>query len=153
MNKEEILKTLQEKLHENMIYDLVIKDYGIIIKNKPLIIKDLVELKKYDFKFSTITKCLINDKEINKNKYTPILMHIYNIIDDGTTIIKNTSLNIKTIKKDDMGFCYIENLGISVQNVEANKAIHEICNQCDKNNVTVNMTITLASGQIVNVIF
>jgi hypothetical protein len=36
------------------------------------------------------------------------------IINDGSKIIKNTKINIKTIKKLDEGFYYIDELGISV---------------------------------------
>lgn len=40
-------------------------------------------------------------------KYNSILKCVYNIINDGAQIIKNSKINIKTIKKESEGFVYI----------------------------------------------
>ncbi len=56
-----------------------------------------------------------------------------NQINDGTKIIKNTKLNIKTIKKEDEGFYYLDNIGISVQGIDSNKCLNEIISQCMEN--------------------
>ena len=53
------------------------------------------------------------------------------------------SVNIKTIKKEDNGFYYLQDLGISIQGVESNKCIYEIVSQCIKNKINITITIKL----------
>ena len=92
-------------------------------------ITNIKDIKEYDFKKSFVIECLINKIQFNKLKYKSILEQIYNIINDGTKIIKNTKLNIKTIKKEDEGFYYLDNIGIAVQGVDSNKCLLEIIYQ------------------------
>src|SRR3989344_5798755 len=94
-------------------------------------------------KKSIISECSIDNKEFNRLKYKPILEQIYKTINDGTKIIKNTKLNIKTIKKEDEGFYYLDNIGISVQGVDSNKCLLEIINQCIENEIELSMKIKL----------
>jgi hypothetical protein len=65
----------------------------------------------------------LDNDEIIKLKYKSVLENIYKIINDGTKIIKNSKLNIKTIKKLDEEFYYLEDLGISIQGVDSNKCL------------------------------
>ena len=65
----------------------------------------------------------MDNDEIIKLKYKSVLENIYKIINDGTKIIKNSKLNIKTIKKLDEEFYYLEDLGISIQGVDSNKCL------------------------------
>lgn len=113
---------------------------------KNITITNLQDLPKYDFKHSTITKCIINNDPYKKLKYKSILNTIYEKINDGTVIIKHTKLNIKTINKTDEGFYYLDNLGISVQGVDANKSVYEIVNQCHNNNVILELVVKLVNG-------
>ena len=76
-------------------------------------INNLDKLAQYDFCNSNIVSCKINNDILNKNKYKSILNDIYTIINSGTKIIKNTTLNIKTIKYNIRGFYYLDKLGIS----------------------------------------
>ena len=110
---------------------------------KKIIINKIDDILEYDFCNSQIISCLINDILCDRNKYKPILNDIYYKINNGTKIIKNTSINISTIKRADSGFYYLNQLGISVQGVDANKCLYEIINQCDKNNIKLNMNIIL----------
>ena len=121
-------------------------DEIILKKKKNIKINDIEELSEYDFKKSIILKCVINGEEVNKNKYKSILENIYNFIDNGTKIIKNTKLNIKTIEKQDEGFYYLKNLGISIQGVDSNKCILEIVNQCILNEIDINIEIKLQNN-------
>lgn len=102
-----------------------------------------IYLNSYDFKRSTIEK--INSKKLilttETYKYAKLLYDIYTFIGDGTTIIKKTKLNIKTIKRLDSGFRYIEDLGISVQSANANKTFQEICIQCLYNSIDLYILI------------
>lgn len=81
-------------------YNLEYVGNNIIYKKKECIkLNTLSQLKDYDFKGSKIKSCTLNNEEFQKLKYKSILNKLYNIIGNGTTIIKNTSLNILTIKK------------------------------------------------------
>ena len=79
--------------------------------------------------------------------------NIYKIINDGTKIIKNSKLNIKTIKKLDEGFYYLEDLGISIQGVDSNKCLLEIINQCVENEISLIMKIKLNDETNININF
>jgi len=138
----------------NMEYTIHEKDDGNILLKpiKKIIINDLDSLTKYNFTKSEIISCKINNELYNKNKYKSILNNIYNIIDDGVQIIKNTLLHIKTIKKEDEGFYYLKNLGISVQGVDSNKCIYEIVNQCLTNKIKIEINITLYNKDVIEII-
>jgi hypothetical protein len=137
---------------DNICYNIYLQDNGNLLL-KPIIIKinELDKLKDYDFCNSNIIFCKINNVMIDKNRYKSILNDVYNIIDSGTKIIKNTILNIKTKEYNDKGFSYLENLGISVQGVDANKCIYEIINQCEKNNITIDIKIRLNDNKLINI--
>ena len=126
-----IIDSSNYKVEKQLNGDILLKK---LIQIDILNIKDL---KHYDLKNSEILECAINNKLIAKLKYKSVLEQIYNIINDGTVIIKNTTLNIKTIKKEDEGYYYLEDIGISVQGVESNKCIIEILNQCEKNKINI----------------
>lgn len=97
-------------------YDKQLMDDGkIIFKYRNIIEVDMDNLSNYDVKSSSIVKCIINNNVINCSKYRNILDKVYSIIDDGTEIIKNTILNIKTVNRNDSGFKYNSKLGISIQ--------------------------------------
>jgi len=98
-------------IHKQKSGELLLKPVKKIIINK------IDELINYDFCFSQIELCSINDKSCDKNRYKSILNDIYLIINSGTKIIRNTSINISTIKRKDSGFYYLDELGISVQGV------------------------------------
>jgi hypothetical protein len=120
-------------------------------------ISDIANLKDYNFTNSTILSCSINNAnniKLNiKLKYRPILNYIYELINDGVKIIKQTKLNIKTIPKHDEGFSYLENLGISIQGVDTNKRLYEIVNQVFKNEISLKMQIKLYDKSICNLTF
>lgn len=153
---------------DNHNFNLIsIKDfYNIInLQNGDILLKNKIEeiildftkinilrIKEFEFSNSKIISCIINDKKIKTN-YKPIYEHIYYIINDGTQIIKNTSLNIKTYRNDDDGWTYLNTLGISIQNVNSNKAIYEIINQCIINKINLFMKIELLNKNIINISF
>ena len=134
-------------------YIVINKDNGdkLLKKLSIINISDIIDIKNYDFKKSSINECLLDLTDYNKLKYKSVLEQIYKIINDGTKIIKNTKLNIKTIKKEDEGFYYLENLGISVQGVDSNKCLLEILNQCIENEISILMKIKLINDVVVNI--
>ena len=110
---------------------------------------DIKKIKSYNFTKSECTYCKIKDTELEVLKYKPIIVYIYSIINDGSRIIKNTVLNIKTTNLNANGFTYSEELGISVQGAEANKCVEEIIKQCTSNYISYDIKITLLTGEIV----
>ena len=146
---------LQKIVIDNVNYTVINKDNGDILLHKitNIHITNIKDIKDYDFKKSTISECSIDNKEFNKLKYKSILEQIYKTINDGTKIIKNTKLNIKTIKKEDEGFYYLDNIGISVQGVDSNKCLLEIINQCIENEIELSMKIKLIDDITINISF
>jgi len=136
-------------------YTIINKDNGdkLLKKITHINITDIKDIKNYDFKKSSISECLIDNKELNRLKYRSILEQVYKLINDGTKIIKYTKLNIKTIKKEDDGFYYLENIGISVQGVDSNKCLLEIINQCVVNEIELSMKIKLIDEITININF
>lgn len=119
------------------------------LTKKTIIIDDIDKLNDFDLGNSKILECYINDKRPTKNKYASIMTDIYKLIADGTTIIKNTLLNIKTIKLTENGFHYNSELGISIQNTDANISFKEISNQCLKHKFSLNIEIKLKNNETV----
>ena len=144
---------LKKIIIDNIQYIMINKDNGDILLQKNINITKIENIKLYSFKKSIILECLINNKEFNKFKYKSILEQIYKLINDGSTIIKNTKLNIKTIKKEDEGFYYLDNIGISVQGCESNKCLLEIINQCSINKIHIYIKIKLFDEVIINITF
>ena len=138
---------------DNINYDIYPQENGeLLLRPKMIQINNLDKLAQYDFCNSNIVSCKINNDILNKNKYKSILNDIYKIINSGTKIIKNTTLNIKTIEYNHRGFYYLEELGISIQGVDANKCLYEIVNQCKKNNINLDIKIKLSDNKLINVI-
>lgn len=136
-------------------YTIITQDNGDkILKHVTCIdIIDIKDIKNYEFKKSKIMECTINNETLKQLKYRTILDYIYNTINDGFRIIKNSNLNIKTIKKNDEGFYYLENIGISVQGSDSNKSLYEIIKQCTENNIKIHMKIKLIDEILINVCF
>jgi len=135
-------------------FTIIHKENGDILleKIKCITITKLEDITSdYNFNFSNILNCNINNINITKLKYKTICKYIYNIINDGSIIIKKTKLNIKTIIKTDNGFIYYSNLGISVQGADCNSCIKEIINQCIENNITIKMEIKTKNNLFIHV--
>lgn len=123
-----------------------------LLQKKILIqLENIDEIKNYDFTKSNILDCRIEDSILVNLKYKILLQVIYEKINDGVLIIKNSLLNIKTIKKQNEGFYYLEEIGISVQGADSNRCMSEIINQCVKNNLSLKMKIRLNDGTKINI--
>lgn len=92
------IDNIEYSIHKQESCNLLLKPIKKIIIN---IIDDILE---YDFCNSQIISCSINDKLCDRNKYRQVLNDIYYKINNGTKIIKNTSINISTIKRGDSGW-------------------------------------------------
>lgn len=137
-------------------YQIINKLNGDILLQKIIItnISDISTIKNYNFINSKIISCMIDKKyHTVKLKYKSILNTIYHRINDGVQIIKNSQLNIKTIKKEDNGFYYMDGIGISVQGAESNRIILEIINQCMVNGIRIWMKIMLNNDALICIDF
>ena len=139
------------KLKDNFTIE-ILENNTFKIKNKVITINNKEKIKDYDFTFSEIFNCKINNQIIDIRKYKKLITHIYNLINDGSKIIKNSILNTSTKYIQDKGFTYIKNIGISYQNVDAGKAIKEICNQCIINKIKLDLNIKLQDRIILNIV-
>ena len=146
---------LQKIIIDNTNYKIVNKDNGDILLKKitHINITNIIDIKNYDFKKSIIIECLIDNIELNKLKYKSILEQIYKLINDGVKIIKNTKINIKTIKKEDERIYFLDDIGISVQGVDSNKCILEIINQCINNKIKLLIKVILINEITINITF
>ncbi len=135
----------------NIDYQIYPQNNGKLILKPLQIINNLDDLNMFNFCNSQITYCKINNDNHEIYKYKSILNKIYEIIDDGSKIIRNTCLNIKTIRCTDKGFYYLKKIGISVQGVDANKCLYEIINQCIENNINLKINIKLNDNKLINV--
>ena len=146
---------LEKTILDNTYFKIINNNNGDILLKKitSINISNISDIKKYDFRKSNILSCLLNDNNIAKLKYKSILNNIYKIINDGVKIIKNSKLNIKTIIKNDEGFYYLEDIGISIQGVDSNKCLLEIINQCIDNKITIIIKIKLNDEINININF
>ena len=133
-------------------YDIIDNGDELILKPKPTIVK-IIKLEDFDklvnFRNSKILSCYIDNKRPTNNKYLTILGDIYEIIGKGKIITKNTLLNFETIEKQDKGFKYLKNIGISIQAKESIFMFEEIINQCIKTNIRLEIEIEFKSGNII----
>ena len=146
---------LEKCIIDNTNYTIINKNNGdkILKKISTINIISVNDIKKYEFGGSNILSCTLNNNKMTKLKYKSLLEKIYKIIDNGTKIIKNSKLNIKTTKKTDEGFKYYEDLGISIQAVDSNKSLLEIVNQCIENKISIIMKIRLNDKTNIDIIF
>ena len=143
---------LKKQYIDFSIYEVEFMENNDILLKPLILISDIIKLKNYDFKKSIVQSCVINNIELTiKLKYNKILHNIYELIGDGTKIIINSNLNIKTIKKNDCGFKYYKNLGISIQSVDAYNCLKEILTQCIANKINILLKIKLENLSIVTV--
>jgi len=127
------------------------------IKSKD--INNINELENHDFTYSKILEGSINESNITKLNYKPILERVCNIINDGATIIKNAHLSIKINTKNTdykemtrLEYTYMDNLNIWIAGADANKCLYEIYNQCSMNKIKLRLKIKMSDDNIVNII-
>jgi hypothetical protein len=155
---EDTIKLTKLTINNNEYDKQVLENGDILLVRKQIIkINGFTEFNnnQYNLNNSNILSCVINYYETNdyRLKYKSILNYIYsNIIKDGVKIIRNSILNISTIKRETEGFYYMEDLGISIQGADANKCLHEIINQCHHNNIHITILIRLMNGSRIKII-
>lgn len=128
-----------------------LNNYYIIDENpnyliiKPIIlindVNDLDLLDKSEFNINNVVHANVNDRDIDSDYLRPVLIDTYLYINDGAAIIKNSLLNIKTIKFESMGYFYLEDLGISFQSNDIKLTLKEIFMQCYQNDISLNLLV------------
>ena len=111
------------------------------------------DISKWDFSGSKIQCVVFNDdprSELATPNFKKLYETIHERIGNGARIIKHSVLNIETLEYTTKGYCWYPNLGISVQGVDANKAMLESITQCQKNNIDLELTI-LVKNQIIKI--
>lgn len=139
--------------------NLLLKNYtwdrqpngDILLKKITVVGSD--DISKWDFRGSKIQCVVFNDdprSELVTPKFKKLYETIHERIGNGAQIIKHSVLNIETLECTTKGYCWYPNLGISIQGVDANKAMLESITQCQKNNIDLELTI-LVKNQIIKI--
>jgi len=136
------------KLNEHEIENLEQID-GFIFKRRATFINKIDELNKYNFDNSTIISVQINSVNLDISQYINLLGNIYTHINDGTKIIKNSVLDIKTIEIDNKNYIYLSKIGISVKKDRPKNILIELMNQCIRNNINIVVEIKLIDNSII----
>lgn len=104
------------------------------------------DIHKWDFAKSKIKHVVFDDDPSTKivnPSFKKVYETLHEKIGDGVKIIKNSVLNIKTVQKIDKGFNWYQDLGISIQSVDSNRAILEAVTQSQKNFIDLDLTIQI----------
>ena len=133
----------------NYLQDYTVQ-FGINCMILERIEKYLTEILLFenDLKGSKIIGCIVNDKHSNINKYHQLLIHLYSEIDIHA-ILQNSTLNISLDKISEKGFKYYENIGLSIQSVEAKRTLKEIVNMVRVMNYRLELRIKLKNDEII----
>ena len=108
----------------------------ILLKKVTMVTPD--DIDKCDFKGTKIQQAVFKDGTTLINpSFKKLYEAVHKQIGDGVQIIKHSILNIKTIEDTEKGFSWYPDLGISVQRVDANKAMKEVVTQCQKNDLEI----------------
>ena len=133
----------------NYLQDYTVQ-FGINCMILERIEKYLSELLLFekDLKGSKIIGCIVNDKNSNINKYHQLLIHLYSEV-DLNTILQNSTLNISLDKISEKGFKYYDDIGLSIQSVEARKTLKEIINIVKVMNYSLELRIKLKNEETI----
>jgi len=113
------------------------------------------EPEDIDFTSSTIEGCIIVNKEgdiVSDNKsFRGILIDIWKTMEKE--VIKETStFKFKSGNKRGLkGYNWCEAINMSFQNKDSNKSLNEIRKMVEVNNLTIDLSITLRTGEIVHI--
>lgn len=148
------LPLMPEELYSDYVDFNELFEINIIDEEKPkktYITEDV--FNKLKLANSEILECVIKngDKIISNNKkYRQILNNVWETVPIDK-IIENTKFNIKLTNEDGInGYHWHPILKISVQNKDSTNTMKEIINMVKVNNYSLNISIKLESGKIIN---
>lgn len=156
-----ILKTIIKLFKmSNTIRIPNIQNYNLEIVNSVLILTpkisyiDEKNLEEIDLSGSKIIKCTVNENNIiisNKLKYMTILVDIYKKM-PIQKILQNTNLNMSLQDQNGInGYNWREELKLSIQGVDSNKAMRELIKMLKLNNYSLDMDIQLKDGKEIKI--
>lgn len=135
---------------ENYIQDIM-DGKLLLITPKKYITED--ELNKSILKSSKILNCIVkNGEEIisNKTKYRSILTDVWKSM-PTQKILQTTTFNIKLTNENGIdGYIWSPELKLSIQNKETKYTMKELLNMIKVNNYSIQISIQLVTGQIIN---
>jgi hypothetical protein len=117
--------------------------------------EDETESEDIDYTSSTIEGCIIVNKEgdiVSDNKsFRGILIDIWKTMEKE--VIKETStFKFKSGNKRGLkGYNWCEAINMSFQNKDSNKSLNEIRRMVEVNNLTIDLSIKLKTGEIVHI--
>ena len=156
-NKEIRIIIDKREEHDCVMYlDKEVKDWNKIKKEIENVVREkygkqddeLNKLKKLSYSHSTILFCYLKDKYVKKNNYNPILIELYELINDSNNILKFQSIGLVKGKKNGRTCNYLEDLDITVTDVNAGMAIFELYTQCKNNDIKLNICIRLDDDKL-----
>ena len=111
------------------------------------------DLKSTKIKKSTIENCLIKKGEetiSTKKKYQSVLIDIWKSM-PTQKIKQTTTFNFKSTKEyGHLGYNWCSDINMSFQNKDATSTLNEIVKMVKENNMSINLSIKLETGKIVN---
>lgn len=139
-------------VHNIKEYDYFVEDNNLIIRRKIATIDEATLFQK-NLKGGKLQECYINNTKITGVKnFFQLIRYIYGIISNSETILHHTILNIIKGEKNDKGFNYDKNLGLSIQGVDTRRALKEIINITNIKKCKLELNIKLETGEIIRFI-
>ena len=115
-----------------------------IKKNNDLLLK----IEEYNFKFSKLSECRINDVIIHKPSFVDTLRKIYIAVGDIIKINKyNVNVHIGRVENE-----YIEEINVSFHRADAKRTLLEIINQSINNFINLSLSIRLKENKFISVL-
>lgn len=129
---------------------------GNILLKRVTCISSTDDLWRYNLQKSKIQHASIQGTSgpifmLDNPSFKTLYELVHDKIRDGAVIIKHSVLNIKTLPEDTKGYSWYPLLGISVQGVDANKAMLEVMTQCQKNKFTATIQIKLQDERLLKI--
>jgi hypothetical protein len=129
----------------------------VLTRIQPVIIQPVIDqatLQQTIITGSRIVSCRINNNLINSTTYRGLLVRALTIrnIRNVETIKEITNLNIVAGAHTNIGFKPCPGLGFSMQGANARKTLNAIINIIQNANFSFDITLRLATGQIIRFI-
>lgn len=149
--------TVDNYTQYNKIIIKNISNYNIQFLNNDLIItKQIINNKQYityeeliqtNLRHSYLIDVSINNQSIqNMKKYGQLLKYVYRQL-EKSTIMTNTIISVSNEEKNDKGFVFYPDIGLSIRGVDAKTALKEIINQITKSGQILEILIRLKSNK------
>ena len=147
-------ETIRIQNIQNYIIEYINGDLILTPKQQPIYITG-VKLMMTPVTGSTVLECNIKNVECfpissERNKYAPILIDIFEMM-EPTTIIKNSTFNFKLTNEHGLnGYHWDPCLKLSIQSKCANNTLMEIIRMVKFNKYTIQISIKLETDEIIH---